>query len=587
MDGLKILTRADGRPRSSFWYARFTRDGQKVDVSLGVKIKGVVPVDERGRVDVARRGDAAFEKSRQAARDALAKMRKAASVSGKTDAMKSAETADLVRRYYKARTGKGIDGVKLSELGEMWRSLERSYTPTAERTREANAVFSDFARFARGYCRDHGGRCETLDEITADIAKSWFSELRRGYSWGTVRGRWQLMRKSWTRWHVCDGKNPFSAVVVRNGGGYPAKVERRPLTELELSRLFDETRDDPALHALVVTCACTGMRIGDVCRLKWESVDLKRGLIDATTAKAGVRVTVPIFAPLLQVLRDLDARRAVGDSPFVFPVAADRYTHKNAGGFNDRRTGLFRAIKPYLAKAIFPEGGQIDAIPAVAEHMSRRAVLSAIDKAGFSTAKRERVRSVFVQWSDGIRCIDIAKAMNIARGQVSDYLKEVERLTGETYRPRIERKRASGKTGARDLVELTRQKRKVGRYSASLYGWHNLRHTFVVLALQSGVPVNDVSRIVGHGDVETTLNNYGNTSREFVAERARRQMERRGLVLAAGAAVPVIGDAGCATDGAEWRAASDRLRELKKLVDAGLITPEEYAEKRAAAVAAL
>ena len=53
---------------------------------------------------------------------------------------------------------------------------------------------------------------------------------------------------------------------------------------------------------------------------------------------------------------------------------------------------------------------------------------------------------------------------------------------------------------------------------------------------------------IGHGDVSTTLNNYGNTSREVVAER---------------------------------------LRELKALADEGLVTPEEYAEKRKAIIGGL
>ena len=48
------------------------------------------------------------------------------------------------------------------------------------------------------------------------------------------------------------------------------------------------------------------------------------------TAKAGVRVTVPIFAPLRKVLAELHAKHAVGDSPFVFPAWAAQYEHVNA-----------------------------------------------------------------------------------------------------------------------------------------------------------------------------------------------------------------------------------------------------------------
>ena len=591
MDGLKILTGADGKPRSKYWYTRFTRRGEKVDVSLAVAIKGKPPTGADGRIDLKGRGDAAFERSRKAALDALAEMRTAARTTGKTKAVKDAETADLVNRYHRARTGKAIESPRLDALAELWQGLARDKAPTAERTRAAVSAFSRFATFAKGYCRSNGGRCETIDEITPEITAAWFAEIRDAYAWGTVKDQWHLLRKAWTRWHIYASKNPFESVVIRNGKTGNAKIERRPLTEAELVRLFDATKEKPDLHALVVAAACTGMRIGDVCRLKWADVDLRGGFIDTVTAKAGVRVTVPIFAPLRKVLARLHAKHAVGDSPFVFPRAAAQYEHVNARGLPDQRTGIVRMVKPYFARAVFPDEEPAPAVLADAKPKSRDEVLAAIDGAGFAPAKKKRAREVYTRYRNGEKCAEIAAALNLARGQVSDYLKEVERLTGETYRPRMERKRAAGRTSARDLVERTRAPRAIGKHSASLYGWHNLRHTFVVLALQAGVPVNDVSRIVGHGDVATTLNNYGNTSREVVAERTRRQMERRGAMLATGEAVPMIEGAAIEADGAERpalpaqaKSTADRLRELKALADEGLITPKEYAAKRSAII---
>ena len=594
MDGLKIMTDRAGNILSRFWYARFTRQGVKRNVRIApkVEIKGKPPRDANGRISLKGTGDTAFEKSRKAALAALAKMREAAKTTGKTKAVKDAETADLVNRYHQARTGKAIESPRLDALADLWRGLARDKAPTAERARAAGATFDKFAKFAKRYCTENGGKCATLDEITSEIAAAWFAEIRDAYAWGTVKDQWHLLRKAWTRWHIYASKNPFENVVVRNGNTGNAKVERRPLTEAELARLFDATRERPALHGLVVAAACTGMRLGDVCRLKWADVDLRGGLIDTVTAKAGVRVTVPIFAPLRKVLQELHAKRAVGDSPFVFPRAAAQYEHVNAKGFPDRRTGIVRIVKPYFARAIFTAPEPVPALLADAKPKSEAEVLAAIDGAKFAPAKKERVREVYIRWRNGEKCAGIAAALGMARGQVSDYLKEAERLTGETYRPRIERKRANGHKSARDLLESTRAPREIGKYAASLYGWHNLRHTFVVLALQAGVPVNDVARIVGHGDVETTLTNYGNTSREVVAERTRRRMH--GTVLAMGDAVPMIEGAAVEADTPALPApapaatsAADRLRELKALADEGLITPEEYAEKRKSVIGGL
>ena len=100
--GLKIMSGRDGKPRET-WYARFTRNGKKVNVNLRVPIRGTIPTttDDTGHVlfDADGAGDAAFTKSRKAALSALAAMEKAAKRTGDTTAVKQAKTADIARRY--------------------------------------------------------------------------------------------------------------------------------------------------------------------------------------------------------------------------------------------------------------------------------------------------------------------------------------------------------------------------------------------------------------------------------------------------------------------------------------------------------
>ena len=137
-----------------------------------------------------------------------------------------------------------------------------------------------------------------------------------------------------------------------------------------------------------------------------------------------------------------------------------------------------------------------------------------------------------------------------------------------------------------ELIESTRQKRGIGQRAASVYGWHSFRHGFVILALNAGVPVEDVRRIVGHGDAETTLDNYYNPEKKHAAERVRRQM--RGTVLATGKATSLIERKAIGIQGniapeqlpTPSKSVADRLRELKALADEGLITKSEYATQR-------
>lgn len=600
--GLKVMQDGAGALRSPFWYTRFTRNGQKVDVSLGVRIAGEPPRNEYGRIDLARTGDAAFEDSRRRAAAALSDMRKAARTCGKSKAVKDAETADLINRYHRARTGRSIESPRFETLGDLWDALARSRPPTAERSRNARNVFARFAAFARRWCGDKGTRCATLDEITPELAAAWFEELRDVYSWETVKAYWQTMRGAWVRWHLYAGNNPFEGVIIRGAAPGGAKVERRPLTEAELARLFDATLDDAELHDLTVSAACTGMRIGDVCNMKWDDVDLRNGLIDAVTAKAGVRVAVPIFAPLREVLERRQAVVAVGDSPFVFPAFAAAYNHVGATGVHDRRDGIFRRIKPYFARAVFDDVDKATATDADATPLPIADALAAIDAAGFTDAKRVRLRDIYTRFRNGETYANICEALKITKGQVSDYLRDAERVTGETLRPGLSKHGAA----KRDLVARTRGRRKIGKKAASLFGWHNLRHTFVVLAIQSGVPAEKVRRIVGHGDVSTTLDNYFNPTRANEAERVRLQMS--GTVLATGTARPfgpvidakaadvpaITANTAIVAHGAAKtrrdstpllarpaRDAAGRMAEAKKLLDAGFITANEYQAKRA------
>ena len=534
--GLKILPGRDGGTRPT-WYARFTRRGRKVDINLGVPIRGTIPTrpDEWGikRVDLSRKGDAAFEQSRAQALAELERMKVEVRTTGDAREVKNAKDALQAARYYRARTGQSVKGVRLGDLAELWIKQKRSYTPSAIWTKAVATWFARFAAFAAKYASEHGGRCETVDEITPEIATAWFDALRTSFTWETVTKQMSLLRNAYARYAVNkDERNPFADIVMRNRETANARKPHRPLAGVELERLFDATRDNAALYPLIVTAACTGMRIGDVCNLKWEDVDLGGGIIDCTTAKAGVRASIPIIGRLREVLTAASAIDADGKapSPFVFPFAAERY--------RTNPTGVYREAKPYFARAVFVREEPGDALEADAK--APPPLESVIGQANFADAKRARLLEEYRLFKSGTASAHIAARLGVSRAQVSMDLAEIERLTGESLRP-VASLRPDRKSN-RDLLAQTREKREVGRRAASLYGWHSLRATFVVLATEAGVPLADIARIVGHTTTDMTME-YFNPEKKHAAERVRRQM--RGTALDAPAPTETItqGDA--------------------------------------------
>ena len=89
--------------------------GKKKEANLGVPIEGKIPTDEDGRIVLTAKGDAAFERSRMAAKKAFAKWRLEV---GK-------DPAELQRKAYKARTNADLEGLPLAFLFKRWCGIKR------------------------------------------------------------------------------------------------------------------------------------------------------------------------------------------------------------------------------------------------------------------------------------------------------------------------------------------------------------------------------------------------------------------------------------------------------------------------------
>jgi integrase len=513
-----IRIRCDNGKMRETWWARTTVKGAVRNVNLKVPIEGEPPRDELGNITLTLQGDAAFERSRRAAQKAF----EAWKAESKTD------PAEMVEKAYKARTGISLDGVPLAKLAEKWVKQKRGYTPTKVWAQAVETWFKRFATFAAAYARAHGGKkCETINDITPEIAAAWFDDIKRTFSWETVTKMMALMRGAYRRYATNGRTNPFEDIVIRNRESSNQRVPHKPLTAAEIERLFACARDDGYIYPLIVAAACTGMRIGDVCNLKWKDVDLEGGFIEVVTAKAGVRATIPIFGRLRDVLDDAAAIPADGRtaSAFVFPLAAKQYARNP--------DGIYLAVKPYFAQAVYgganeePEGVNVAADGTA--QIEPRALEEVIGGAGYTDAKRARIIEVYQRNKAGEKSIEIAAAMGIARSQVSMYLAEIEGLTGESLRPRM--KAGKARANRKALVKQTRAKRAVGKRAASLYGWHSLRATFVVLAVEAGVPLASVQKVVGHTTADMTLQ-YFNPEKKHIAEQVREQM--KGSVLDGG-----------------------------------------------------
>ena len=589
--GLRILTEPNGEIRP-MWYAQYSVNGKKgknpkvgkrITLNLHVPVEGKPPRDRKGRVNLDRRGDVDFERSRRAAEAEFLK------VTGAT----ASPTEQNMKKIVEIQTNKPIEKFIIKELGkgaplskfvDYWKRGTDSRT---ELWKDAvGRWFNEFNKFAQKIAEGQGRSCETINDISHDIAEAWVADLRAHFSKETVARQLYTLRATFARYMVVEKEilaaelrvNPFDEIKVGGGCDETAKPDerrsRKPLTEEELARLFKAAQGDSLIFPLVVCAACTGMRLDDVCHLRWESVDLANGIIDAKTHKTGSYVSIPIFDRLREVLEERRAVEADGSKPseFVFPKAAKLYETRPKGEGNQKDT-IIRAIKHYLAEALFvsDDDGEAAQIVEVGTDGTADAteqthdIRDALGQTRFTEEKRNNVLEVYERFKRGEKSADIANALNISRPRVSMYLADAELLTGERLRP-VALPRSAKKQGLPlkevrkefrtitldKLKKVTRGERKLTRSefnhltkreleiltrffpkdgeeegnranTASLYGWHSLRATFVVLAIEAGVPLASVQKIVGHSTFDMTMQYY-NPTRLHEAERVKRQM---------------------------------------------------------------
>ena len=480
-----------------FWYGEIQVDGVRTVRNLGVKVEGDIPQTLR------QTGDAKFERSRRKALGELAKAQ---------DSTKSKGAAQhLVKRLIEEKTGQKVEYVKLLDLGEKWRGVPRERTPGKAWLSWCDTVF---ARMAAKMPVTY------LHEVTQEMAGGYLESLREDYARKTAREAGQLLRSAFARFLPLGMLNPFVGGIARKGEDDEGDtVHRRPFTANELEDLFETARADAFLYPLVVTAACTGMRRGDVCRLKWSAVDLRSGIVAVKTSKTGANVEIPIFKPLREVLEAALADRQGGEAAYVFPSAAAMIAD-NPDGLTWRFKKLVSAVMPDTLKEedAAPSDAKAEPLVKLAEVLDE--VFAAVE-GQMEGPRRGRVLNTLKLYAAGTSVREIEKITGQPRSGVSQDLHRAAKLSGRQFMPKLGdggvTRRVDRVTRLGEKPDGTKKTKPEGRARrASLLDWHALRVTWVTLALSAGVPMEVARLVTGHKTVEVVLKHYFKPGREHL-----------------------------------------------------------------------
>lgn len=144
-------------------------------------------------------------------------------------------------------------------------------------------------------------------------------------------------------------KNPMHRVNVRDefvavmGRDKAVPMKRLPFTVEEIHTLMEKA-PAPWCDMVAVSWYCMGLRLSDVCQLKWDAVNFDKGTIhiEAETKTSRPR-DIAICDALRQRLERMKGEQAA-DEPYVFPAMAAQYEVNKSATISTRFTSILRAM---------------------------------------------------------------------------------------------------------------------------------------------------------------------------------------------------------------------------------------------------
>ena len=248
------------------------------------------------RVVIGRYGRVGPDEARRKARDMLGQVARGEDPAGeRADARGVPTLAEAFETYIKANPNRADNTVKL------------------------------YRQILRGKLGDWVKR--PLDAITRQDVEDRFNRITERHGWATGNQAMSMLRSVYRRPCVDhEGlRNPVDLWLAA-GGRFNAKRRRQisgPAEVLPRWRAGIEAAvPNPAIRDIFLIGLYTGMRRGEVVSLRWERVDLERGVLRVDETKTGVPLELPVTRQLAEIFERLRAEcggQAAPKEGWLFP----------------------------------------------------------------------------------------------------------------------------------------------------------------------------------------------------------------------------------------------------------------------------
>lgn len=304
--------------RGDYWWASWKVGRKSVRKSTGIKVR-----------------EAGMSKS---AAEALARQ-----TAGTMEAVSKGNTAcsraiEAVRAAAVAFGG----AAKMPSVKDYLAGIPRTAGEKSEATRRH--VFARFVAFL-GAAANLG-----IDTVTPAACSAFLREVLGQVSKGTAESYRVYLSAAFNRAVKVDGlldRNPLAGVNLAkeaaavNPERGADKQKRLPFTVEEIQKMIHDF-PAPWSDMVAVSWYGYGLRLSDVCLMRWESVNWKKGCIRLVEKKTKKERGVPLLPPLRSRLLRLRDEQG-GREEYLFPVMAHFYLGGCQGYVSTQFTALLRA----------------------------------------------------------------------------------------------------------------------------------------------------------------------------------------------------------------------------------------------------
>jgi integrase len=212
--------------------------------------------------------------------------------------------------YEILNAGEKLPGSRAKDFFDSWASNKMLET--------APATGARYQQVVGNFIDSLGKRCAAdISELVPRDILAFRDQLARRVSTATANHAVKVIRMALKDAQIAGLASTNVALGVRPAKFSEDHRSRRPFTLKELRRILRVANGE--WRGLILFGLYTGQRLGDISSLTWRNVDLERGELAFVTRKTKRRQLVPLGAPLLKYLEELNA----GDDPAqpLFPNA--------------------------------------------------------------------------------------------------------------------------------------------------------------------------------------------------------------------------------------------------------------------------